>query len=93
MTAATEREVRALAKEFRLSIDSYMSCYFNALRWTMHIFDATNELPRTYGVQFEHDHHAYLVYRDVVYNQGVTWPDAKYPDYSLRQLQRVLERI
>lgn len=54
----------------------------------MLVFDITNHVPRIYGVDFtDLNHHAYLVHNEIVYNEGVTWPTPKYPNFSFNELK------
>lgn len=93
MTAATEREVQAFQKEFGFKADSDFACFHNALGALMFVHEKTGEIPRIYKVAFPGDHHAYIVYHGVVYNEGVTWPDHRYRDYSFSELEGAGEDV
>ncbi len=93
MTAATERQVQAFQKEFGYRADADFACFHNALGALMFVHEQTGEIPRIYKVPFPGDHHAYVVHRGAVYNEGVTWPDRKYRDFSLDELERVGEDV
>jgi hypothetical protein len=70
-----------------------IACYTNAVTALIIIFKQTHgkQLPHIWGVDFPEtqDHHAYLVHQGIVYNQQITWPDDKYPDYNFEELVNV----
>lgn len=94
MTAATERQISGLKEEFNLPRPLEV-CFFNAIGHLLRIHGKNileqnyeEEVPQIWRVQFpDGDEHAYLSYKGVVYNHGVTYPDKAYPDFSLKEIK------
>lgn len=74
--------------ELRPDRDSF--CFQNAIKVMLVLALKDPSLPaRIYEVNTPKGIHAYLVYRNEVYNKGITWPNNFYPDYSLEEIQKV----
>ncbi len=95
MSISNERDTDLLVREYGSSVLAVegISCYHNALKASMSIFIESHGeyLPRIWGVDIPelNDHHAYLEHGGLVFNKRITWPDSKYPDFSLQQLRKV----
>lgn len=69
-----------------------LSCYHNAFKAIVGLMMKRRHFtyetfPRIYTVDTPEGYHAYLAYRDKIFNQGVTWVDHTYPDYTLNELK------
>jgi len=89
MSIASKEAVSSLQSEFNIKPNDQISCYANAFVAALKIFVLENIVPQVFHVEVPNldDEHSYLVYRDQVYNTGITWPDATYPNIDLLTLQ------
>ena len=72
------------------SFDKNKNCVDNAFA-NAKLVKEEGGLAKVILVQTEMGKHAYLVVDDNVYNEGVTWGDDRYPDYSIQQLNDMIE--
>lgn len=71
---------------------SSLKCFPNAIHALFHIYQQTDGkvFPRIWRMVIPeiNDSHAYLQVDNQIYNRGITWPDHKYPDYTLAEIQQ-----
>ncbi len=94
MSQSPEKTVFGLEKQYGHEINALpeLKCFPNAVRASFHIYNITNGeiLPRVWRVVIPEikDSHAYLQIGNEIYNQGVTWPDDKYPNFNLSEIKK-----
>ena len=66
-------------------------CFQNAINALIIIAkkEKNLDLPQIYEIDTPKGPHAYFVYKNHVFNKGVTWVNDHYPDYSLDQIQNL----
>lgn len=97
MSVASKEDVERLVVNFGDGVwaTEGLACQHNAFVASVVMFrleETWSELPRIWQVRGLGDDgldvHVYLVYDGKVYNQGVTWPDDRYPNFSLEELEQ-----
>ncbi len=89
MSIASKEAVTELQNKFLIEPALNLGCHHNALIGALKIFLFEDRFPQIWQVKRPetNESHAYLVYNQEVYNNGVTWPDTTYPDVDLETLQ------
>ncbi len=99
MSIATEQETHELKRSYHIKVYD-LPCFHNALNaWLSVVNVDLNErnyypLPEIWSMRFSESmqlpdtYHVYFVYRGVVYNHSVTWPNNSFPNFDYPILHR-----
>ncbi len=63
-------------------------CFENGLNALVLLAQKGQYSVQIYEMDTPKGKHAYLIYKNQVFNSGITWPNDFYPDYTLDELQR-----